>query len=136
MIVGAVLQLADTGMGSGYSVQVVGYPLAVPWQEGLGNAGTVGDTGFPWGPASIGDAVYAYREVTAVGPGTGSFASTIVATDGVSWNTPGGRGIGTDVIDCRLFGVRGLARLLRWSSQPRARRCFVLGRPEHWPTTA
>ena len=105
MIVGATLQLADTGMGGGFSLQVVGYPLAVPWQEGIGNAGAVGDTGFPWGPASIGDAVWLYQQATAVGLGTGSFASTIVATDGVAWNTPGGRGIGTDVLDRRLFSA-------------------------------
>jgi hypothetical protein len=105
MIVGAALQLNDLGMGPGYSLTVVGYPLAAEWQEGIGNAGTVGDTGYPWGPASIGDAVWLYQQVTTVGLGIGAFASQIVATDGVPWNTPGGRGIGTDLVDRRLFSV-------------------------------
>ncbi len=103
MITGATLRLYSARGGYDFSLHVMAYPLADAWQEGIGNAGTVGDTGFPWGPASIGDAVFAFKETTAVGLGTASFASTIVATDGIPWNAPGGRGIGSDVVDRQLF---------------------------------
>ena len=103
MITGATLQLYTARSGYNYNLHILGYPLAAPWQEGIGNAGTVGDLGFPWAPASIGDAVFAFQQTTAVGPGTGSFAGKTVATAGIPWNTPGGRGIGTDVLDRPLF---------------------------------
>lgn len=98
-VLSATLQFYTARQGYVFDQHVVAYPLAVSWQEGVGNAGAVGDLGFPWGPASIGDAVHAYKEVTAVGPGTDSFAGILVAAAGVPWNTPGARGVGTDVLD-------------------------------------
>jgi chitodextrinase len=105
MITGATLQLYTARQGYSFNLHVVGYPLAAAWQEGIGNAGTVGDLGFPWGPVSIGDAVFAYKQTTAVGLGSGSFATVIVATDGIPWNTPGGRGIGSDVVNRGLLDL-------------------------------
>jgi hypothetical protein len=105
MITGATLQLYTARQGYSFSLHVVGYPLAAAWQEGIGNAGTVGDLGFPWGPASIGDAVFAFQQTTAVGLGTGSFAGVIVATAGIPWNTPGGRGVGSDVLSRVLLDL-------------------------------
>lgn len=78
-----------------WTQNVVGYDLANAWGEGVGNGGAVGDLGYPWGPASVGDAVFNYSSVTATGtvPGYGP----VVATAGTPWNTAGGRGIGSDV---------------------------------------
>ncbi len=98
-VLSATLQLYTARQGYTFTQHVVAYPLAAAWQEGVGNAGAVGDLGFPWGPASIGDAVWLYQRTTAVGLGTGGFASILVATDGVPWNVAGGRGVGTDVLD-------------------------------------
>lgn len=98
-VIGATLQLYTARQGYTFALHVVGYPLAASWQEGVGNGGTVGDLAFPWGPASIGDAVYVYQQTTAVGLGTGSFASILVATAGIPWGVAGGRGIGTDVLN-------------------------------------
>ena len=98
-VLGATLPLYTARQGYVFTQHVVAYPLVAAWQEGVGNAGAVGDLGFPWGPASIGDAVALYQQTTAVGLGTGGFASTTVATAGVPWNAMGGRGIGTDVLD-------------------------------------
>jgi hypothetical protein len=103
MVTGATLQLYTARAGYSFNLHLLCYPLAAPWQEGIGNAGAVGDLGFPWGPASIGDAVWMYQQATAVGLGTGSFVSKIVATAGIPWNTPGGKGIGTDVLDRPMF---------------------------------
>ncbi len=104
----AVLQIKE-GNSRLYSFDfhVVAYPMAGPWQEGIGTYdGLVGSGAFPWGPASIGDAVYLFKEVTAVGladqypdlVSTG-WTGVTVATDGVPWDQPGARGIGTDVLD-------------------------------------
>jgi hypothetical protein len=104
-ISGATLELFAARSSNDHDFQLVGYPLAAAWGEGVGNSGISGGTGFPWGPASVGDAVYNYKEVTDVGAGTAPFDATDVATGGVAWNTPGGQGIGTDVVDSILFDV-------------------------------
>jgi len=98
-VLSATLQLYTARKGYTFTQHVVAYPLAASWQEGVGNGGAVGDLAFPWGPASVGDAIWLYQQATTVGPGTGNFASMTVATAGVSWNTPGGRGVGTDVLN-------------------------------------
>lgn len=99
MVIDATLQLYTARQGYVFDMHVVAYPLAAAWQEGIGNAGAVGDLGFPWGPASIGDAVWLYKQTTQVGLGTSSFAAVQVATDGVAWNTAGARGVGSDVLN-------------------------------------
>ncbi len=105
MVTGATLVLGTARQGYSFNLQVVAYPLVAPWGEGIGNGGTVGDLGFPWAPASIGDAVWAFQRVTAVGPGSGSFAGSTVATAGIPWAIPGGRGVGSDVLDRQLFAM-------------------------------
>jgi len=87
------------------SEDFVAYNLLAPWQEGIGNSGSVGGTLFPWGPASVGDASWTFQASTAVRAGiasdplgnTDAFIGVMVGSEGVLWNTPGGRGIGTDV---------------------------------------
>jgi hypothetical protein len=100
LIVAATLQL-KTASSSPYNfnMDVVAYPLTADWQEGVGNSGATGGTGFPWGPASVGDAVYNYEQVTDVDSGAAPFDTTLVATAGVPWGASGGRGIGTDVLN-------------------------------------
>jgi hypothetical protein len=103
-IVSATLQF-KTASSSAYNfnMDVVAYPLAADWQEGVGTTGGVsGSTGFPWGPASVGDAVFNYSSVTAVAPDA-AFGGYDVATAGTAWNSPGGRGVGTDVLDRLLI---------------------------------
>lgn len=73
------------------------YPMRDAWQESIGvPTDGYGGIGFPWGPASVGDAVYNYKSVTATGPGTGSFATETVATDGTPWEVPGAMGPNQD----------------------------------------
>jgi hypothetical protein len=105
VISAATLELFAARDSNNHDFQVVGYPLAEAWQEGVGNSGDSGNTGFPWGPTSVGDTVYNFKEVTEVGLGNAPFDSINVATAGAAWNTPGGRGIGTDVVDRILFDV-------------------------------
>jgi hypothetical protein len=99
VIQSAILQLKEAkGDRYSYGMHVYAYPFAVAWQEGIGTTGGVsGSTGFPWGPASIGDAVYLYSQTTQVGlaeqyPELASAGWTgyIVATNGVAWTLPGG----------------------------------------------
>ena len=47
--------------GTGITADLVAYPLAAPWQEGIGNSGVVGGTGWPWGPASVGDTSFRFK---------------------------------------------------------------------------
>ena len=101
----ATLELFAARSSNTHDFQLVGYPLGAAWGEGVGNSGISGGTGFPWGPASVGDAVYNFKDVTDVGAGNAPFDSTDVANAGVAWNTPGGQGIGTDVVDRILFDV-------------------------------
>ena len=81
------------------------YPMAAPWQEGVGNSGSTGGTGFPWGPASVGDAVFNYKTVTAVGAGAAPFDTTLVATAGTSWAVTGALGLGTDMVNRKIIDV-------------------------------
>ena len=104
----AVLQFKEAkGDRYAYGMHVYAYPLAAAWQEGIGTtAGASGSTGFPWGPASIGDAVYLYSQVTQVGPAeqypelaSAGWTGYIVATNGVPWTVTGGQGVGSDVLN-------------------------------------
>ncbi|MHC4715824.1 MAG: hypothetical protein ACYS5V_02540 [Planctomycetota bacterium] len=79
------------------------YPMVAPWQEGVGNSGTTGDTGYPWGPASVGDAVWNYKSVASVAVGVTPFHTTLVATSGTAWNTPGALGLGTDIYNRKMI---------------------------------
>ncbi len=98
-IVGATLDLypPKTVGTASYNMELRAYPLLFDWVEGVGTTdGVIGSTDSPWGPATVGDAVYNYREVTAVGVDS---SWGVVAADGVPWDVPGARGIGTDVSD-------------------------------------
>ena len=92
-----------SGGPSTFDWTLVAYPLVDPWVEGDGTTGgTSGSTGYPWGPATEGDAVYNYKVVSAVAANAG-FGGYDTATAGTAWNTPGGRGIGSDVLDRKMM---------------------------------
>lgn len=99
VIQSATLELFSAHVGGyGWNWNVTAYPMRDPWQEGIGiPTDGFGGVDFPWGPASIGDAVYAYKQVSATGLGTGSFATETVATAGVPWGAPGAKDTETDV---------------------------------------
>jgi len=79
------------------------FPMVAPWQEGVGNSGSTGGTGFPWGPASVGDAVFNYKTVATVGVGAAPFNTTTVATGGTAWNVAGALGLGTDILNRKII---------------------------------
>ena len=85
-----------------YNMNIVAYPVADSWQEGTGTtAGVTGSTGFPWGPAAVGDAVYNYKYVTGVSTGDAPF--NMVATSGTPWTVAGCKGIGTDILNYKMI---------------------------------
>ena len=98
----AVVQLKEAkGDRYSYTMHVLAYPLAGSWQEGTGTTGgVVGSTGFPWGPAAVGDAVYLYSQATEVGLAdqypslvAAGWTGYVVATNGVAWDPgPAARG--------------------------------------------
>jgi len=93
-ITSAVLELsaASNSNVSGAGLNIIGAALKDPWGEGIGNSGSSGDTGFPWGPASIGDASFNFKSATAVGLGSPGFAGQTIATAGTAWAGPNGAG--------------------------------------------
>lgn len=83
--------------GLTWDLEMKAYPLLDLWVEGIGTTdGIGGSTDYPWGPASVGDAVYSYKQVSTVAPDPG-FGNYDVATGGVAWTVGGARGVGTDV---------------------------------------
>ena len=67
VIVSATLELYAARDGSNWDADVVVYPMAVSWQEGNGTSnGLVGDLGFPWGDAAVGDSVHSFQSTSAV----------------------------------------------------------------------
>ena len=87
-----------------YNMNIVAYPVIDEWQEGTGTTANIsGSTGFPWGPASIGDAVYNYKYVTGVSTGDAPFDTMLVATSGTPWTVAGCKGIGTDVLNYTMI---------------------------------
>jgi phosphodiesterase/alkaline phosphatase D-like protein len=89
-----------------WDLQIRAYPLLAHWVEGMGTTdGVAGSTDYPWGPVSIGDAVYSYRQVTAAAPDAG-FGGYEVATAGVPWAVPGARGAGGDISDEAILDLR------------------------------
>jgi len=108
-ILSATLELASASSTPAFQVDLVAYPLADSWGEGTGAGSSgSGDLGFPWGPASVGDAVYNFKSVTTTRVGTAAdfdFQGETLADTGTAWNTAGGRGIGADVVDRKLFDV-------------------------------
>lgn len=98
--------------GYGWDVDAVAYPMAVSWEEGSGTAFPFagGETGFPWGPTQVGDSVYSFRSVTdTVVPADGAWGppnNLAVASAGEPWGEPGALGIGTDLVDRKMFTSR------------------------------
>lgn len=115
VVTGAQLRFRSASNSSYiFIANVVAYPLAADWQEGVGTgtvAATPPGTGFPWAPASVGDAVHAYKVVTEVDMATNinatytSFGTNLIAKTGEAWGAAGGRGIGTDVIDRKMIDM-------------------------------
>ena len=104
VIVSATLDLQSARDGSNWDADVAIYPMAVSWTEGLGTSNsTDGDIGFPWGDAAVGDSVYSFQSTTSVVQGEAGFASVMVASAGTAWNTPGAQGIGTDLLNRKMF---------------------------------
>lgn len=76
--------------GLTWDLDMKAYPLLDLWVEGIGTTdGIGGSTDYPWGPASVGDAVYSYKQVSTVAPDPG-FGNYDVATGGVAWTVGGG----------------------------------------------
>ena len=114
-IVSASLEIYSAhGGGWGWDATVAIYPMAVSWTEGLGDSfssdGTTGGTGFPWGPALVGESVYNYLSVTSAAiPASGPWGSPnnlALATGGTAWGAPGAMGLGTDMLSRRMFDER------------------------------
>ena len=79
-----------------FNWQVTAHAMRVDWQEGIGTTdGVYGSIGYPWGPASLGDATFAYRQVTATGS-TGWGSGAIVGIAGIPWEVPGALGTNQD----------------------------------------
>ncbi len=83
-------------------LDVVAYPLMTNWVEGVGYTDNPGDGSWPFSPTVTGETCYTYQEITNVAPdltvtSTDKFYGLDTADAGVAWNTPGARGIGTDV---------------------------------------
>ncbi len=100
--------------GNVWNLDLRAYPLLAPWVEGTGTTdGVVGSTDSPWGPAAIGDAVYNYRQVTAIAP-LSTWGNYDGAAAGVPWAVPGARGVGTDVSSDLLISqnVSGVGHVL------------------------
>ena len=69
------------------------YPMKKTWVEGVGvPVDGFGGGSYPWGPTSVGDSCQNYQVVSTVGPGSGSFATEIVATAGTAWHALGATG--------------------------------------------
>ncbi len=108
-IVSASLEFFSASGGFGWDVDIAVYPMAVSWEEGAGTSGVVGSTGFPWGPTVVGDSVYQYRSVTDVEiPASGPWFDNLldVANAGTAWGAPGALGVGTDMLNRKMFDER------------------------------
>ena len=108
IITAATLQIWTANKGPyPYNMNIVAYPLADSWQEGTGTTANIsGSTGFPWGPASIGDACYNYQEITGndiLNDTNSHFNSMMIATSGIPWSVAGAKGIGTDILDFTMI---------------------------------
>lgn len=121
VIKSAQFRLRSISSGPYYlRMDVVAYPLSADWQEGTGGSG---GTGFPYTPTSTNDATYAYRNVTDVDTATNVYyyggvsvtelqwsswknTTNLIAKTGDAWAVPGGRGIGTDLLDRKMIDER------------------------------
>ena len=54
----ASLQLYSARDANPTNMNLVAYPLAAAWQEGTGNSGSSGDTGYPWGDCAVCDSTW------------------------------------------------------------------------------
>ena len=102
-----VVNLYGARGGGTNGIQVVGYPVAAPWVEGLGTTGgVVGSTGFPWGDAATGDVCYDYKSIGSVIVAA-TFGNYKVAdhaiADHTAWVAGGCKGIGTDVLVTKMI---------------------------------
>lgn len=90
----AGIQFYSAGGGNNFVFDVAAYALKKAWQEGTAGAPGYGGTGYPWGPANVGDCTQNYQIVSATDPDSGGWVA--LAADGTPW---GGLGAtGTD--DC------------------------------------
>ena len=94
---------ADVG-GYKWHYQMTAFPMRDAWQEGVGvPTDGYGGKGFPWGPTSIGDATFAHKSVTTVGPGVAPFDTQTVGTAGVAWEVAGALGTTSDCYDRKMM---------------------------------
>ncbi len=117
-IVSASIEFYSASGGFGWDVDIAVYPMAVSWEEGVGTSGVDGSVGFPWGHTAVGDSVYQYRSVTDVEiPASGPWGAfdpvtnpggkdLNVANAGTAWGAPGALGVGTDMLNRKMFDER------------------------------
>jgi len=105
----AVMNIYRLSAGYGFDVDFVAYPMRDTWSEGIGTTGgDSGSEGFPWGPTQVGDSVRSLRVVDTVVVADGIWGANNfdAAATGTAWAVPGGLGIGTDMINRKMFTER------------------------------